>query len=324
MTGRVDCAIPGIDRMPRTELTLLPRYVGAPAETIQGRPLILLREGSDGRFQISGVAPGFYKLTAVARIHGATGDDVTYVSTTAIQISDRDAEASALTLQPGVEVRGRLITDAQGQNLRLAGAIRGLSLERVQNSLVPSLMRRDGLGGPFRAVVDDAGTSYRFSNVPPGAYVISANSLMMAPAYLTEVLSRNAYEGGILVGSESVFADLVVNSDGGTIEGTVRDTQDNTVQLVLVPAAQYRNKLFAYRTAALVISSGSFKMTGIPPGNYTLFAGDAKDTSQPFMNADYVARHADRGVPVSVQKNSTTTGIVVERIPAGTSWRLSE
>jgi len=73
-------------------------------------------------------------------------------------------------------------------------------------------MRRDGLGGPFRAGVDDAGTSYRFSNVSPGAYVISANSLMMGPACLTEVLSRNAYEGGILVGSESVFADLVVTT----------------------------------------------------------------------------------------------------------------
>jgi hypothetical protein len=312
VTGRVSSAIPGIDGLPRTELTLLPRNGGSPAEAMGRRSLIELRAGSDGRFQITDVTPGFYDLTAIARIPGAAGNEVIYVSTTAIQIKDQDAEAPALTLLPGVEVTGRLIADAQGQSLRLSGAIRGLSLEQVQNSLSLTLMRRDGLGGIFRAVVDDAGTSYKFSNVPPGAYVISANPMMMSTAYLSEVLSRNAHEGGLLVGNETVFADLAVNSDGGTIEGTVRDGRDNNVHLVLVPAAQYRNKPFAYKTAALVTSSGSFKMTGIPPGNYTLFARDAEDTSQPFMNADYVARHANRGVLVSVQKNSTTMGIVVE------------
>jgi len=315
VTGKVSSAIPGIDGLPRTELTLLPRNGGAPAEAAEAmerRPLIQLREGSDGRFQISDVTPGFYDLTAIARIPGAAETAVIYISTTAIQIKDQDAEAPALTLLPGVEVRGRLIADAQGQSLRLSAAIRGLSLEQVQNSLWLTLMRRDGLGGPFRAVVDDAGTSYKFSNVPPGAYVISADPMMMSSAYLSEVLSRNAYEGGLLVGSETVFADLAVNSDGGTVEGTVQDGRDSRVLLVLVPAAQYRNKPFAYKTAAVVTSSGSFKMTGIPPGDYTLFARDAEDTSQPFMNADYVARHADRGVLVSVQKNSTTSGIVVE------------
>jgi hypothetical protein len=64
----------------------------------------------------------------------------------------------------------------------------------------------------------------------------------------------------------------------------------------------------AYRTATLD-QYGKFNLTGVPPGEYKLFAWDAVEPGQ-WMDPDFLGAFESKGKAVSIEQNTVLTAEV--------------
>jgi hypothetical protein len=111
-------------------------------------------DAKTGRFELNSVPQGSYDVFASAKI-----GDREYLGKVQVEIRDRNVEDVDVALQPSVEVKGRLIIDAES----------GLQLYRPGAGAVRvSLSRKDRLFGDIlKAEIDDAGVAFSFKDVPP-------------------------------------------------------------------------------------------------------------------------------------------------------------
>jgi len=58
-------------------------------------------------------------------------------------------------------------------------------------------------------------------------------------------------------------------------------------------------------------SNGPFRIEGVAPGNYKLFAVPKPNESVPFRSSEFIARHEFRALSVVVQKGKTSGGLQV-------------
>src|SRR4029453_16595319 len=81
----------------------------------------------------------------------------------------------------------------------------------------------------------------------------------------------------VISGPASGTLDVLLSRSSGRVDGTVVDSRGQGVpgvQAVLVPAQRMRWRFDLFRTAT-TDSAGRFSMTGIPPGDYSLFSWEA-------------------------------------------------
>jgi protocatechuate 3,4-dioxygenase beta subunit len=331
--GRIISFLPGAEGPPRLQMNLRRQTSGS---SLDSPASFYLPQGSDGSFEIAGVAPGTYDLTAIGEvwtrgINGRGRGTITlaarYVSRTPIQVRNQDVENVSLTLKPGVEVHGRLILEeGDGQGARFPTQVWPPVLQqgRLPNDLRIGLLSKDADGGRFSFNASNTeGTAFTALNVSEGEYSIDAmgNPLMPFSTYIADVFSgaRSVLTDGFTVGTEPVTLDVMVRSDGGTIEGSLSATEKTSVLVVLIPSPQLRNNHARY-SSMTTQGPGSFRLRGIAPGEYKLFAWEGvqgTSESQPYRNGDYIARYETRGVPVTVAASSTLTGVKVVAIPMG-------
>jgi hypothetical protein len=123
---------------------------------------------------------------------------------------------------------------------------------------------------------------------------------------------RSVIENGFRIGLDAVDSmEVVIGTKTGTIEGRISNNGPNPflpgsetnrpVLLVLIPEASRRNNASLYRTASLP-SIGYFQLSGIPPGNYKIFAVPQLNEAIAFRSEEFITRYEFRGLSVSVQQ----------------------
>ena len=222
-----------------------------------------------GAFELRGVAPGAHIVTA----YGGAGGK-TYRARQPIQVTASDIDGVELHLVPFADLKGVL---------RIEGATR---IKPSQLSI--------GMQGITASVTEDG--TFTIRDVPPDIYRpaigggedLSVKCIRCGPADVTE-------SGVDLTSGAGCDLAITVSANGGQIEGTVEDDQGHPVKastVTLVAQGTRRTDLFKQTTSD---AGGQFKLAGIAPGSYRLYAWEAVDFNAVRYDPDFVKPYENLG-----------------------------
>jgi hypothetical protein len=146
--------------------------------------------------------------------------------------------------------------------------------------------------GVFRRNDTTAGESYELRVTPPtGAYV----------AKITQ-------GGQDLTGNASVAEGggevrILLKKDGGTVTGRVQQSDGSPVRAFVVLAPKNRKAADRFLTTTAA-RDGGFKLSGISPGDYDLFALDQNDDDF-YLDDTYLLKF--KSTPMSIAPGSTAS-----------------
>ncbi len=278
--------------------------------------------GPDGQFEVRGVAPGSYVLTASA---GAETQSLT--AHQEIGVVAADVEGVKLSPQPSFTLSG---------HLRIEGSAPGDLTQYSVNLRLAELPEDSGIFMPqnffgANAPVDRLG-NFEWKNVTPGNYIVQVyGGDAQSGFYLKSVTlgGRDIATGFTASGPASL--DLLVSSKGGTIEGAVvekekdvdTDPMNNNhpapnATVVAVPEEKYR-KLPDRFVAGATDQHGRFTLRGLAPGSYTLYAWQDVEEGV-YRDPDFLKSQESNGTAVKVEEGSHQN-VELKISSAGEEWR---
>jgi hypothetical protein len=287
--------------------------------------LIGLRLGSapvraDGSFEVKGVAPGTYNLTATGR--DPNGQE--YTAKIRVDVGSADVSNVVVALRAGVDISGKVILEtAAPQDFKMTSLRVSLIAE---DAALPGLLNLAGIaaavgggrgagGNGLRGsgqlateTVAEDGT-FTLKNVGAHEYRVRVTGLP-AGAYVQSgrMGSSDALNGPFSVESAQATLQLTVGFAAGRVSGAVADPRGNAApgaQVVLVPDEARRGRTDVYFTATSD-QSGQFTLSNVPPGNYKLFAWEDIPAGA-YQYPDFIRRYEDRGQLINVSPNGTIT-----------------
>jgi hypothetical protein len=263
-----------------------------------------------GGFRIAGLSPGSYYVTAVGV--GLASDTVQF------SIQNRNIERLNVPMSRTMTMNGRVASEGAispgGLRVQLVRAMSGLD-QRLE-----AIVERDG--------------SFAIQNVGPGIFDALIDPLP-DKAFLSAVRfqGQDGIRGPLFVAAGTVTTparggrggnlgtrlDLQL-SLGVAAEGTAVDANGKPVpgaEVVLIPAA-YRNREDRYlRTFA--DTAGNFRVNGIPPGGYTLFAFEDIEPGAYYAfgyDNSLAQRYATRGQRLEFGEGTDRQQLKITVIPA--------
>ena len=245
--------------------------------------------GPDGNFEIRGVGPGSYVLTAFQ-----SDRQRRLFARQPVDVGGSTIEGINLVLTPGLEVTGRVRFEDG------AGKVEGLRV------LLQS--RSGNVGGSGGVAPVKADGTFTFQNVAADDYRFSVLGLA------EDSYPKAARLGGLDVLDRGVdltrsdvpgALDVLLSSAGGHVEGTVlKDNQQAAAgaTVVLVPDGERRSRPDLFRSAS-ADDSGRFALRGIPPGDYRLLAWEDVESGA-WLDADFLRDYERRGETLSISERS--------------------
>jgi hypothetical protein len=187
-------------------------------------------------------------------------------------------------------------------------AIRPTANIAIQSEKIPGTMA--GTAGPtgeFRIQRTVAGETYSMSvdqrSLPPNSYIASVSQGV-------QQITTSPFQ--VAAGGDPVR--LVLKTDGGTIEGVVKDAGRPVGPAFVVLAPTNRRKEQDYRTA-VAGPAGAFKLSAIAPGNYDLYAFDRNEDDD-YLDERFLQEFTDRRVQATVSaKSSGSVDLALIRLP---------
>lgn len=286
--GRVN--IPATAQWQRTNVMLMTHLGMAPYANLID---------SKGSFVLRGVPPGTYVLYGYSMSEGKR-----FTARMPLEVANSNIEGVELTLQPPLEIQGRVIIEANGD---LKGSVMNLQLQPRNTG---------SFGGGFAQVKDDlsfkinAGLdSYdlRIHQTPENFYL---KAIRIGREDVTEI-GIDLTQG---VAPEELT--VVLNPNGGVIEGSVHNTKDEPaagVTVTLIPDASHRSLSWLYKTAN-TDQNGHFAIQGVRPGEYKIYAWEEVEQDA-YQDPDFVKPHESAGEAVSVKEGARET-VQLKVIPA--------
>ena len=241
---------------------------------------------SDGRFSVSGLAPGEYIVTARAASsaarpmpggRGAQGPPSMDLWATAdLSIAGLDTSGVVLRLAPGMKVSGRIVAEATTQP-----APTDFSTGNVRLMSPPSAGM--SLGVPPGQTNADG--TFTFVGVPPGSYYFGANLMggtPARPAWTTKSATVNGRDildapldirpGEDVSNVIVTFTDRLTTLSGSLTDQAGRPAPGYFVMAFPVNSTYWRQQSRWLRPPTRPASDGRFSVVGLPPGEYHLAA----------------------------------------------------
>lgn len=230
-----------------------------------------------------------------------------------LEITNANLEGVRLAPESPGRVRGRFRMD-NGQKIDWTQL--GLMLTPVDFS---SQFMTSEMSSGFSMARANADGSFDFPNVVAGEYrmAVTSNSPALQD-YFTKAVNldgKDVGDTGFSVSGGSYALEVVVGSEGGTIEGTVVDAKGNPVPdatVLGVPAGE-RGKRFDLFGRATTDDRGRFRLRGLIPAEYTVLAWEEMDEDT--QDPEVLKSYQDRGQLVQVGEGATKS-ITVKVIPA--------
>lgn len=284
---------------------------------LQSRDFNLVLTGAemrkDGSFVIRDVAPGAYTILA-------TVDDAAapMMARQALQVVSNNVDGLRLAPQPGGWVHGRLRFEGKGGTGRFDPGQIFLSLRSADGDDESVSAFTMGVGFSNLAHVAPDG-SFEWKSVPPGNYYVqfSGDGGANGDVFLKAALAggHDAEENGISVNGGAVAVDLVASANGAVVDGVVTDRKGAAVAnavIVAVPAGHLRARVDRYRKT-ISDQSGHFRLHGVPPGDYTLFAWESVD-GEAYYNPEFLKSFEGQGSALHVGEGERKS-LRMEAIP---------
>jgi len=314
VSGRIINTLVQANGQPRTvgtALYLMPR--DATALNISAVPSFRNMSLVDGEFEIRDVPAGSYDL--VTTLPDSSGR--AYPGRVSIEVGIQDLQGVTLSIHPGAEIKARIFLDGKLIPAVTPPAPQAAVTEEAFRAQVlgapsagPRLQFRskDPYSAPFESaasagVLADAEGAYVYPSVPEGAYNLNVTGIP-ATAYIADIRSGDSsiYDNGIVVGEKFPGTiDVMLRSGTASIRGIVRRADGKPAvgaTVALMPPPARRQNLLLYKNT-LTLINGEFSMTGVPPGNYKLFAWETVPNTA-YMNAAFISKYEQLGKEISV------------------------
>ncbi|HVW84108.1 MAG TPA: carboxypeptidase-like regulatory domain-containing protein [Bryobacteraceae bacterium] len=264
--------ISGMPKNMRAGLTLMKRGLsrggGAPHAA---------RISPDGKFDIPGVTPGSYLLMTD---YWEAGQRLS--ARVPVDVGGSDVEGIDVQLEPGFNVTGTVRIESQS----------GRTLPQQQFGL--SLRAPEPQPGSGQVKWNGDRSRFTINDVMPGTYRLEV--FLPPPFYLKSATlgGRDIARAEIPIAQAAGPIDVALSDDSGSIEGQAEDSNGQ-------PAASWIMALGEGRAARTALSGpdGHFKMDGLPPGDYRVYAWDDGREVE-YADPDWMKQHGS-GVTVTVQ-----------------------
>lgn len=212
-----------------------------------------------GTFELQGYPPGSYVVQAERSDSGQR-----MFARQPLEVANADVDGLVLTLAPGID---------------LAGVVRGVSPDMLKNVSVRLQPDLNNASSPRAIVAADA--TFLVSNIPPAAYRLQ---LLNSPpgTYVKQIRAgdQDLPAGRIDLNRPSGPITFLLATDPAQLEGSVQKANGEPIEnatVALVPD-QARPDFFKTTTTG---AKGNFKIAGIAPGDYKLFAWEDPEPGGP-------------------------------------------
>jgi hypothetical protein len=254
-------------------------------------------QGPDYRFQLGGVTAGRYRIEAAFASKGRT-----YAASQVFDFRPGSHEIQ-LTLAPTVGIQGTFRVEGEASAREETPAV----ARAYGNGFLVQLMRPGGSvrpGNPSAQVGADG--RFSISQVAPGAWQLSVAPV--PPGYLKSAqfgdqdVRFTTFE---VASGSSATLNIVVSMQTSTVEGQVEalESEAKRAGVLLAPVGAYHNLArFYYGTAA--DDDGKFKLRGIAPGRYKIFAVE-KMAAAGFRNPEAADQLDQFGEVIEVAEGAT-------------------
>ncbi|MGC9971592.1 MAG: carboxypeptidase-like regulatory domain-containing protein [Bryobacteraceae bacterium] len=266
---------------------LLPRGSGSGASGARTQNTVV---DAQGNFEIRGVAPGSYVLSAYQ-----ADQQRRFFSRLPIDVGAASLEGISLVLRPGLEIAGRIRFEESGGRLEL---------------LHVTLQSRSESAGSASAVARSDGT-FALQNVAADWYTLSIAGLV-EDCYVKSARfgGVDALEHGLDLsrGDPPGPIEVVLSPAGGDVEGVVlKENQQPAAgaTVALAPDAPRRDQVHLFRSAT-ADRYGRYVLRGVPPGEYRLFAWEDVEAGA-WLDPDFLGEYEKRGETVSVDERGRYT-----------------
>ncbi len=287
---------------PSPSLSIRGSVVNVPARAsatimLQSRDFNLVLNGAemhkDGSFVIRDVSPGNY--TILATIDGST---VPMMARQSLQVGSTNVEGLRLAPQPGTTVRGHLRIESKSGASRFEPERTFLALQSFDSEQDEGMIAGRESFSNLAHVAPDG--NFQWTDVPAGNYYVQvagdtgANDGWFVKSVVAA--GREINDSGVVLNGGVVPLDIVISANGGIAEGVVVDSKGEPVPnavVVAVPETRLRGRLDRYRKT-VSDQSGRFRLLGIRPGDYTLFAWESVD-GEAYYNPDFLKSYEGQG-----------------------------
>jgi hypothetical protein len=240
----------------------------------------------DGSFEIRGLSPGSWRISAVAT------EKQTYCSTetTTVLVGPSGAGGVTLALRPRVDLAG--VVRMEGEpDFRFQRA--QLQFESLEDGDRGSWQIK--ADGGFAATLEPGHWSLAITGAPRNAFIKSAR------LGETDVLESGL---NLTAGSPAGRLEVVLSAAGAQVEGAVFDRSGRPARgaiVVLAPEPRLRVHGRLFHEAA-ADSDGRFAFRGIAPGAYKLFAWSGLE-GEAYRDPDFMRAYEERGEKIVVREN---------------------
>jgi hypothetical protein len=266
----------------------------------------------DGSFEIRDVSPGAY--TIVATVDNAA---VPMTARQALQVASANVEGFRLAPQAGGMIRGHLRMEAGGNSRPDPSQIFLLLRSADGDDDALAFFTSAERSSPVAHVNADG--SFEWKNVPAAHYFVQISDASAMPDwFLKSALTsgRDIADSGFSVTGGTTTLDLVASANGAVVEGVAANLKGDLVAdtvIVAVPETRFRTHPDRYRKA-ITDQQGHFTLTGLPPGDYTIFAWESIE-GESYFNPEFLESYAAEGKVVHLNERDHVT-LQLKVIPA--------
>ncbi len=238
-----------------------------------------------GEFELKGLLPGSYVVTAMTR-----GREARLFARYPVEVGNSDVDGVNLVLGPGLQINGKLRFESDPPT--------GTTLEDVRVMLRP---KETMFGGGGERAGEDG--SFSIDGLAPSKYTVSVSGLP-PDGYLKEAAygDQDVLASGLdLEQGGGASLALVVSLKGGRVDGTVKDKDGKPspgATVALVPEESRRDREDLYRSAT-TDQYGQFTLRGIAPGEYKLFAFEDIEPGA-YQDAAFLESYEDNGEKIEL------------------------
>jgi len=280
--GHVAYTVPGKQRV---MVYVFPRSGGMSGPI----PLRPTQPDAKGDFDLRGVAPGSYLVTAIIN----EGQKI-YQGRSNVEVGNTNVENVSLMIGSGMEVTGQVTTEGPDTP--------DLSSARV------FLQTRDNgiMFGAFSQARVEDGHSFKLPDVSAGVFTVILNGLPSG-YYVKSIRSEqtDVMVNGLNTESPVAPLQVVLSPNAAQVSGTVQNHETGNAApgatVVLVPQEKERKELQNHYKQVSSDQNGSFTFKDVMPGEYKVYAWEDLESGA-YMDPDFMKPVEGKGESLSLRE----------------------
>lgn len=256
-----------------------------------------------GLFDIAGVPAGSYQIFARTR----AGEGLRVLTgVSSAEMADKDIENLSIVVTSEFKLSGRFIMEGGSRSFPgIASLIRD-----------PQVLGMAGGGLSFNPPAAAEG-SFTVEGIVPGDFRVT---LQRVPpdSYIKSMRLGNAdilNDGLHISGPPEGLLEIVIGASAGKIEGSVVNARQQLLSnrtVVLVPDLRLRQRTDLYKIVS-TDNTGRFRMQGVTPGEYKLFAWDDVEAGA-WQDPAFISTYENAGRSIHINEG-TNENIQLPVIP---------